>query len=214
MTTNGSAPNMEKGDVVRPPTGRPVVYGTQGVISSGHYLTSIAGMQMLQDGGNAFDAVIASCFAAGVTEPTASYSLLAEGVFMFYDAKSGDLLTLSGQGTAPAKASVEYFKSKGHDCIPTGPGKDAPLSFTVPGVIAALLSMLERYGTRTVAEILAPSIRYAEAGFPNYEYMLQRIDNDSIRSQFDLYPPGTSSLTTAKPRSQGRCWSRKVSQAC
>ncbi len=190
MTTNGSAPNMEKGDVVRPPTGRPVVYGTQGVISSGHYLTSIAGMQMLQDGGNAFDAVIASCFAAGVTEPTASYSLLAEGVFMFYDAKSGDLLTLSGQGTAPAKASVEYFKSKGHDCIPTGPGKDAPLSFTVPGVIAALLSMLERYGTRTVAEILAPSIRYAEAGFPNYEYMLQRIDNDSIRSQFDLYPPG------------------------
>ena len=190
MTTNGSAPNMEKGDVVRPPTGRPVVYGTQGVISSGHYLTSIAGMQMLQDGGNAFDAVIASCFAAGVTEPTASYSLLAEGVFMFYDAKSGDLLTLSGQGTAPAKASVEYFKSKGHDCIPTGPGKDAPLSFTVPGVIAALLSMLERYGTRTVTEILAPSIRYAEAGFPNYEYMLQRIDNDSIRSQFDLYPPG------------------------
>ena len=181
---------MEKGDVLRPPTGRPVVYGTQGVISSGHYLTSMAGMQMLQDGGNAFDAVIASCFAAGVTEPTASYSLLAEGVFMFYDAKSDDLLTLSGQGTAPTKASVEFFKSKGHDCIPTGPGKDAPLSFTIPGVIAALLSMLEHYGTRTLAEILAPSIRYAAAGFPNYEYMLQRIDNDSIRSQFDLFPPG------------------------
>lgn len=190
MTTNGSAPNMEKGDVVRPPTGRPVVYGTQGVISSGHYLTSMAGMQMLQTGGNAFDAVIASCFAAGVTEPTASYSLLAEGVFMFYDAKSGDLLSLSGQGTAPAKADVGYFKSKGQDNIPTGPGKDSPLSFTVPGVIAALLSMLERYGTKTVAEILAPSIRLADAGFPNYEYMLARLDNEGVRNQFDLYPMG------------------------
>ena len=190
MTSNGSAPNMEKGDVVRPPTGRPVVYGTQAVISSGHYLTSMAGMQMLQTGGNAFDAVVASCFAAGVIEPTASYSLLAEGVFMFYDAKSGDLLSLSGQGTAPGKATVDYYKSRGHDCIPTGPGLDAPLSFTVPGVIAALTSMLERYGTKTISEVLAPSIRYADAGFPNYEYMLQRIDNDDVRSQFDLFPPG------------------------
>ncbi|MDA0768763.1 MAG: gamma-glutamyltransferase family protein [Chloroflexi bacterium] len=190
MTTNGSAPNMEKGDVVRPPTGRPVVYGTQGVISSGHYLTSMAGMQMLQTGGNAFDAVVAACFAAGVTEPMASYSLLAEGVFMFYDSKSGDLLSLSGQGTAPGKATVDFFKSKGHDCVPTGPGADAPLSFTVPGVIAALTSMLERYGTKTVAEVLAPSIRYAEAGFPNYEYMLQRIDNAGIHKQFELFPPG------------------------
>ena len=52
-------------------TSRPVIYGTQGVISSGHYLTSMAGMRMMLSGGNAFDAIVAAGFAAAVTEPTA-----------------------------------------------------------------------------------------------------------------------------------------------
>ncbi len=190
MTTNGSIPSLDKGDAKRPPTGRPVVYGTNGVISSGHYLTSMAGMQMLLNGGNAFDAVVAACYAAGVTEPLANYSLLAEGVFMLYDAKSGDLLSLSGQGTAPNKATVEFYKSLGHDVIPTGPGEDAPLSFTVPGVVAALNSMLEKYGTKSLGEILEPAIHYADDGFPNYEYMLQRLGDQSIRDQFALFPAG------------------------
>lgn len=187
---NHHIPSLDKGDAVRPPTTRPVVYGSQGVISSGHYLTSMAGMRMLLDGGNAFDAVVAACFAAGVTEPLANYSLLAEGVFMLYDARSGDLLSLCGQGNAPAKATVPFYKSRGHDVIPTGPGEDAPLSFTVPGVIAALTSMLERYGTKTLGETLAPAIHHAEKGFPNYEYMLNRLDNPGTREQFDLFPPG------------------------
>ncbi len=190
MPTYENHLSIDKGDTVRPPTGRPVVYGTQGVISSGHYLTSMAGMRMLLNGGNAFDAVVAATFAAGVTEPLANYSLLAEGVFMMYDSRSGDLLSLSGQGTAPAKASVDFYKSRGFDEIPTGPGPDAPMSFTVPAVIAALTSMLERYGTKTLGEVLAPAIHHAEFGFPNYEYMLQRLDSPGTREQFDLFPPG------------------------
>ena len=190
MPTSDNHVSIDKGDMVRPPTGRPVVYGTQGVISSGHYLTSMAGMRMLLNGGNAFDAVVAATFAAGVTEPLANYSLLAEGVFMLYDSRSGDLLSLSGQGTAPGKASVDFYKSRGFDEIPTGPGPDAPMSFTVPGIIAALTSMLERYGTKTLGEVLAPAIHHAEFGFPNYEYMLQRLDSPGTREQFDLFPPG------------------------
>ena len=150
MPTYENHISIDKGDTARPPTGRPVVYGTQGVISSGHYLTSMAGMRMLLNGGNAFDAIVAATFAAGVTEPLANYSLLAEGVFMMYDSRSGDLLSLSGQGNAPAKASVDFYKSRGFDEIPTGPGPDAPMSFTVPAIIAALTSMLERYGTKTL----------------------------------------------------------------
>ena len=69
---------LEQGDSERPVTGRPVIYGKKGVISSGHYLTSMAGMQILLQGGNAFDALAASIFAAAVIEPTASYSLGAE----------------------------------------------------------------------------------------------------------------------------------------
>ncbi len=171
-------------------TSRPVVYGTQGVISSGHYLTSMAGMRMMLSGGNAFDALVAAGFAAAVVEPIASYSLGAEGVFMLYHAQSGDLLALSGQGTAPNRATVEWYRSQGQDQIPTGPGPDAHLSFTVPGIVAALLSLLERYGTKSVAEVLKPSIEYAESGIPNYEYMLERIGSDNTRRQWDQYPPG------------------------
>ena len=171
-------------------TSRPVIYGTQGVISSGHYLTSMAGMRMMLSGGNAFDAIVAAGFAAAVTEPIASYSLGAEGVFMLYHAQSGELLSLSGQGTAPNRASVEWYRSQGHEEIPTGPGPSAHLSFTVPGVVAAFLSLLERFGTKTVGEVLGPSIHYAQRGIPNYEYMLRSIGNENTRKQWEQYPPG------------------------
>ena len=190
MTTSINVAAMEQGNTAQQTTGRPVIYGTQGVISSGHYLTSMAGMRMLLSGGNAFDALVAAGFAAAVTEPIAAYSLAAEGVFMLYHAESGDLLSLSGQGTAPRLATVDWYRSQGQEEIPTGPGPLAHLSFTVPGVVAAFLSMLERYGTKTVGEVLEPSIHYAERGIPNYEYMLERIDSPGTRSQFDQYPPG------------------------
>ena len=183
MTTSNNAP-----------TSRPVIYGTQGVISSGHYLTSMAGMRMILDGGNAFDAIVAAGFAAAVTEPIASYSLAAEGVFMLYHAKSGDLLSLSGQGTTPNRATVDWYRAQGHEEIPTGPGPLAHLSFTVPGVVAAFLSLLEKYGSKTVEEVLAPAINYAQSGIPNYEYMLERIGSDNTRKQWQQYPPGGTDI--------------------
>ena len=183
MTTSNNAP-----------TSRPVIYGTQGVISSGHYLTSMAGMRMMLDGGNAFDAIVAAGFAAAVTEPIASYSLAAEGVFMLYHAKSGDLLSLSGQGTTPNRATVDWYRAQGHEEIPTGPGPLAHLSFTVPGVVAAFLSLLEKYGSKTVEEVLAPAINYAQSGIPNYEYMLERIGSDNTRKQWQQYPPGGTDI--------------------
>ena len=181
---------LEQGDISKPPTGRPVIYATNGIISSGHYLTSMAGMRMLMSGGNAFDALVSATFAAAVVEPIASYSLGAEAVFMFHDTVTGDFLSLSGQGTVSSRATPEFFKSMGHDSIPTGPGKDAPLSFTVPGVAAACFSMLEKYGTKSVQEILSVSIEYAEKGIPNYEYMTGRLDAGDAVSQFELFPPG------------------------
>ena len=190
MTTTQESHLSEQGDSSRPPTGRPVVYATKGLISSGHYLTSMAGMRMLLSGGNAFDAVVAAGFAAAVVEPIASYSLAAEGVFMLYHAGSGEILSLSGQGVAPGKATVDFYRSQGLDVIPTGPGPQAHLAFTVPGVVDALISLLERYGTKTLGEVLAPSISYAEDGFPNYEYMIHGLNSPSTRQQFALYPPG------------------------
>ena len=190
MVIQQTVHNLEQGDVALPNTGRPVVRSNEGVISSGHYLTSMAGMKMLMAGGNAFDAMVAASLAAAVVEPIASYSLLAEGVFMLYDSDSGDLTSLNGQGGAPAAATPEFYRSRGHERIPTGPGLDAPLSFTQPGIVDAFIAMLERYGSLSFAEVVAPAISYAEDGIPHYEYMLERLRSLSGQEQFDNFPPG------------------------
>ncbi len=190
MARQQAVHELEQGDINLPGTGRPVVRSTKGVISSGHYLTSMAGMRMLLNGGNAFDAIAAAGFAAAVIEPIASYSLAAEGVFMLYDAASGDLLSLSGQGVAPGLATADFYKSQGLDRIPTGPGDKAHLSFTVPGIVDAFISLLERYGSLSIDQVLAPAIDYAENGIPNYEYMLERLKSATTAIQFDNYPPG------------------------
>ena len=131
MTSSQSASAMEQGNLTEQTIGRPVVYGTQGVISSGHYLTSMAGMRMLLTGGNAFDALVAAGFAAAVTEPIAAYSLAAEGVFMLYDAASDEMLSLSGQGVAPGLATADPAaadRNGGHPqrvLPPASPGRRA-----------------------------------------------------------------------------------------
>ncbi len=171
-------------------TGRPVVSGTRGVISSGHPLTSMAGMRMLLAGGNAFDAVAAGVFAAAVVEPAAAFSLAAESVFMLHDARSGELISLSGQGGAPARATVEYYRAAGLDSIPTGPGKDAPLAFTVPGVVHATVSMLANHGTKSLGEVLAPAIQYAEEGIPHYRHLVTFLALEPTIQQFELFRHG------------------------
>jgi gamma-glutamyltranspeptidase/glutathione hydrolase len=150
----------------------------------------MAGMRMLFSGGNAFDAAAAAGFAAAVIEPTTSYSLCAECMAIIHDAKGGQTLVLSGQGTAPALATIATFAKKGFPRIPTGPGRNAHLSFTVPGAVGAYLTLLEGFGTRTIVEVLAPALEYAEEGFPMYEYMHRMLSNRETRSQFALYPPG------------------------
>lgn len=191
MVSQQAAVNTEQGNLTAQATGRPVLRSTQGVISSGHYLTSMAGMRMLLNGGNAFDALVAAGFAAAVVEPIASYSLAAEGVFMLYDAAGGELLSLSGQGTAPGRATAAFYRAQGLERIPTGPGHpQSHLSFTLPGVVDAFISLLERFGTKSIGEILAPALAYAADGIPHYEYMLERLDSPATAQQFNLYAPG------------------------
>jgi gamma-glutamyltranspeptidase/glutathione hydrolase len=171
-------------------TTRPVVSGRHGIVAAGHPLVSMAGMRMLLSGGNAFDAAVAAGFAAAVVEPTASYTLCGECVALVHDARRGETFAVSGQGTAPALATIDAFRGRGLDRIPTGPGPEAHLSFTVPGAVDAYLTVLETFGTKSVSEVLAPAIDYAERGFPMYEYMHRLLAIPESRAQFALYPPG------------------------
>jgi len=182
--------DQEHTDVVRGATGRPVVRGAHGIVASGHYLTSMAGMRMLLSGGNAFDAAAAMGFAAAVIEPTASYSLATEGVGMLYHAASGTMQALSGQGVAPQAATVEAFRARGLTKIPTGPGDQAHLSFTVPGIVDGYITLLATYGTKTLGEVLEPAIDHAQHGFPMYEYMHRILRIPQTIEQFQRYPAG------------------------
>ena len=145
---------------------------------------------MMLSGGNAFDALAAGVFAAAVVEPTAAFSLATESVFMLYDSRSQDLKSLSGQGVAPRKATIDFYRCRGLETIPTGPGNQAPLSFTVPGAVHATIAMLDRYGTKSLGEVMAPAIEYAQRGIPRYRYMINQLGSQSIYRQFELFPPG------------------------
>jgi gamma-glutamyltranspeptidase/glutathione hydrolase len=171
-------------------TTRPVVAGTRGLVVAGHPLVSMAGMRMLLAGGNAFDAAAAAGFAAAVVEPTSSYTLCGECVAVVHDARTREIHALSGQGPAPGLATLGFFRGRGLDRIPTGPGPQAHLSFTVPGAVDAYLTVLETLGTKTVSEVLAPAVSYAEQGFPMYESMHRLLAIPESQSQFDIYPPG------------------------
>ncbi len=105
-------------------TTRPVVSGTQGVVSAGHPLVSMAGMRMLLAGGNAFDAVAAAGFAAAVVEPTASYTLCGECVALIHDARTRETLAVSGQGTAPALATVALRSASSSSSPPSAGRSD------------------------------------------------------------------------------------------
>ena len=170
-------------------TGRAAVSGTRGVVSSGHHLVSLSGMKMLLNGGNAFDAAVAMGLSAGVIEPAAPYSLAAEGSFMLYPAATGKVISLSGQGVAAGRATVELFNSRGLDKVPTGPHPDAGLSFTVPGIMGAYLSILENYGTKSLGETAAPAIDYARRGFPMYPFMRRMLGFRGTAERIRKYSP-------------------------
>ena len=172
-------------------TTRPVVSGTQGVVATGHPLVSMAGMRMLLSGGNAFDAAVAAGFAAAVVEPTASYTLCGECVALVHDARDGETLAVSGQGVAPALATIGLLRGRGLDRIPTGPGPDAHLSFTVPG--------RRRRLPDAARDPRDPDRRRgARAGRPLRASAASRCTSTCTAcwpsrrpaAQFDLYPPG------------------------
>jgi gamma-glutamyltranspeptidase/glutathione hydrolase len=171
---------------------RPVVSGFHVLATAGTPLTTAAAIRVLNRGGNAIDAGVAAAVAAAVVEPTASYSLPTEVVGLIYDAKTQQIVALNGQGCAPKKATIDYFKAHGKPLIPVGPGADAPLSFTLPGTIDAWILAVEHHGRLSLGEVLQPAIEYAEQGFPMYRYMSLLLKSPEIARQFEFFPQGAT----------------------
>ncbi|MGW2158594.1 gamma-glutamyltransferase family protein [Nonomuraea sp. NPDC001699] len=131
------------------------------MVASTHWLASAAGMGVLERGGNAFDAAVTAGFVLQVAEPHLN-GPGGEVPILLWSEEEQKVSAVCGQGVAPAAATVERFAAMGLDVVP-GTGL---LAATVPGAFGGWMSLLERWGTWSLAEVLAPAIHYAEHGVP------------------------------------------------
>lgn len=141
-------------------TSRPDITGTFGVVASTHWIASSAGMAMLERGGNAIDAAVATGFVLQVVlphlnGPGGDLPLLAR-------LANGEIIVLCGQGPAPAAATPEAFDTLGLTIIP-GTGL---LPGVIPGAFDGWLQVLRDHGTMDLSDVLAPAIGYAGDGVP------------------------------------------------
>ena len=184
-------------------TFRPVVRGRRGVVAGGHPLSVEAGMRILQHGGNAVDAGVATILAASVIE--FSHFSFGGEVPILIKLKGKDVAVIEGMGTAPARATREFFVKRAKERGTTGttatapdsaatqraasgdldmpsmpggqPGmipSTGPLSATVPAVLDACVTALDHFGTKSLSEVMQPAIELAD-GFPIDELRVEYI---------------------------------------
>lgn len=136
---------------------------SKAAIASAHPLATAAGHEILEQGGNAFDAAVAVTAALAVVEPTGS-GLGGGGFWLLHDAKRHRQSMIDGREMAPGDAHRDMYLDENGDVIP-GASMDGPLAAAIPGTPAALERMALRYGKLPLSQSLAPAIRYAEQGF-------------------------------------------------
>ncbi len=147
-----------------PFTTRPEIEGTFGVVTSTHWIATAIGMSVLEKGGNAFDAAVATAFTLQVVEPHLN-GPGGDVPVILYDVRKGKPEVVCGQGPAPMAATIAHFRSLGLDMVP-GTGLLAPC---VPGTFETWMLLLRDYGTMRLADVLTPAISYARNGYPFVE---------------------------------------------
>ena len=140
---------------------RSMVIARTGIVASEHPIASQIGAQILAEGGNAVDAAIAANAAMGLFAPMAN-GIGGDLFAIVYEAKSGKLYGLNASGWAPAGLEPDFLKQLGFSKMPT----NGIYTVTVPGVVDGWEKLLRRFGRKKLSVLLAPSIRYAEEGFP------------------------------------------------
>ncbi len=143
------------------PRPRPVTYAPNGIVATSHPLAAQVGLDILKNGGNAVDAAIATSAAMGLMEPM-SCGIGGDLFAIVWDAKTKTLHGLNANGAAPLATSRKFFKDQGLDEIP----EKGPLSWSVPGCVDGWAALNAKFGTKPLAELLAPSIHYAKVGVP------------------------------------------------
>ena len=137
-------------------------------IASAHPLATAAGQEVLQQGGNAFDAAVAVTAALAVVEPYSS-GIGGGGFWLIHRAKDGFETMIDGRETTPAAGHKDMYLDKEGNAV-SDLSMNGPLSAGIPGVPAALVHLSKKYGKLSLKQSLAPAIKLAKQGFEVDEY--------------------------------------------
>ena len=170
------------------------VYAEKGMVSSAHELASKAGVEILQKGGNAIDAAMATMLALNVVESNAS-GIGGGGFTTIRFAKTGEVVEFDYREVAPLSSTKDMYASEA-----SKKAKESMLggkAVGVPGIVKGIFTMLNKYGTMTFAEVAAPAIRLAEEGFAIHP-MQKQIVTDEFE-KLTKYSPTTVWLPGGLP---------------
>ena len=164
------------------------IVGTKSMVVSPHYLASMAGDEILQKGGNAFDAAVAVSACLAVVYPHMT-GLGGDSFWLMYDAKEQKVASYNGSGRSGCKVTRELYKGK--DCIPF---RGIESVITVPGMVDSWDAIIQKYGKLTLNDVLQPAIEYAEHGFPYSKDQRTHTENNvdllnSIPETADIFLP-------------------------
>ena len=148
---------------------RPVVRGTTGMVVSGHHLAARAGVRILEKGGNAVDAGVASGICLGILQSDV-VSFAGVAPIMVYLANTNQIKTISGLGPWPKAASVDYFIQNFKGEIPLGIQR-----CVVPAAPDAWIEALKCFGTMSFEDVTRDAIDLAEHGFPMHHFMSNQL---------------------------------------
>ncbi|MGD7044373.1 gamma-glutamyltransferase family protein [Jeotgalibacillus proteolyticus] len=172
---------------------RQTVFSKKGMVATSQPLAAQAGLEIMQNGGNAIDAAIAAAAALTVVEPTSNG--IGGDAFALVWIKN-ELYGLNSSGPSPESISPEAVKALGFEKMPV----HGVIPVTVPGAPAAWASLSQRFGKLSLAEALKPAIRYAEEGYPltpilgkywksAYEKFKTSFTTEEYKAWFDTFAP-------------------------
>src|SRR4051812_34504738 len=188
------------------------------MVASTHWLASAAGMSVLERGGNAADAAVTTGFVLHVVEPHLN-GPGGEVPILLWDPAAEQVKVIAGQGVLPELATIEHYRDLGLDLVP-GTGL---LAATVPGAVGAWLTLLERWGTWSVRDVLEPAAALAEGGWPVLQAVTTTIEQVSRMFTEDwtssaatwLQADGTAPVAGSRMRNPDLAgtWRRLIAEA-
>ncbi|HCC44023.1 MAG TPA: gamma-glutamyltransferase [Gammaproteobacteria bacterium] len=178
------------------------VYGSNGMVASRSTLASEAGIEIMRQGGNAVDAAVATAFALAVTYPSAGN--LGGGGFAVLRLQSGEVVTLDHREKAPAAAHRDMFLDENGE-VDNHLARSTLLSSGVPGSVDGLITLLQRYGTLSLPQVIAPAIKLARDGFEIDWYVARHFAR--VRPKMIKHAASIAKFSVAgRPPKQGDIW--------